>query len=211
VRFIYAHTRDWYLSVAEPRDVIEQMLPGDLDVSGWDLRKALRLFAKCNLGLNEWLGSAMVYTEQPGFADQLRQLLPRYFNPIAAIHHYRSMAESAFEDNYADGSIRIKKLFYVLRPLLACRWIERTESQPPTQFAALVAPQWVTHEEKAWIAALLQAKSTAVEAQPFELATELAEGIRAELEHYQRAASLLTAPQKAGLAELDALLREWVG
>lgn len=43
VRFLYAHPRDWYVSVFEGRDVIEQMLPGDLDVSGWDLRKALRL------------------------------------------------------------------------------------------------------------------------------------------------------------------------
>ena len=48
---------DWYISIAEPRDVIEEMLPGDLDVSGWDLRKTLRLFAKCNLALNEWIGS----------------------------------------------------------------------------------------------------------------------------------------------------------
>src|SRR3954463_6570073 len=57
VRFIYAHPLDWYLGVLERRDVIECMLPGDLDVSGWELRKALRLLAKCNLALNEWIGS----------------------------------------------------------------------------------------------------------------------------------------------------------
>jgi hypothetical protein len=28
-----------------------------LDASGWELRKALRLFSKCNLALNEWLNS----------------------------------------------------------------------------------------------------------------------------------------------------------
>lgn len=35
VRFIYVHERDWYLSVFDARDVIEEMLPGDLDVCGW--------------------------------------------------------------------------------------------------------------------------------------------------------------------------------
>ena len=47
VRFIYAHPRDWYLSVNEARDVIEEGVDEmDFDVAGWDLRKALRLFLK---------------------------------------------------------------------------------------------------------------------------------------------------------------------
>ena len=71
VRFIYAHRRDWYLSVLESRDVIERMLPGDLDVSGWELRKALRLFAKCNLALNEWILSPEVYHAEPAFRGRL--------------------------------------------------------------------------------------------------------------------------------------------
>ena len=71
VRFVYAHPRDWYLSVGDARDVIEQMLPGDLDVSGWELRKALRLFSKCNLALNEWLGSPVTYQEIAEFRREL--------------------------------------------------------------------------------------------------------------------------------------------
>src|SRR5262245_17077734 len=76
VRFIYVQPRNWYLTVFEGRDVIEAMLPGDLDLSGWELRKTLRLFAKCNLALNEWLDSPCVYAEVPKFTAQLRQLLP---------------------------------------------------------------------------------------------------------------------------------------
>jgi len=95
VRFIYAHPRDWYLSVLEPRDVIEQMLPGDLDVSGWELRKTLRLFAKCNLALNEWLGSPVTYLEVPGFRKQIATLAPNYFNSVAATYHYLRMARAA--------------------------------------------------------------------------------------------------------------------
>jgi len=93
VRYIYAHDRDWYLSVFEHRDVIEEMLSDRLDINGWDLRKSLRLFSKCNLALNEWLGSPIIYSEAPGFRDRFVKMIPRYFNSIGAMHHYRSMAD----------------------------------------------------------------------------------------------------------------------
>jgi predicted nucleotidyltransferase len=34
--------------------------------------------------------------------------------------------------------VKIKKYFYVLRPLLACGWIERYETMPPMAFDELV-------------------------------------------------------------------------
>lgn len=209
VRFVYAHRRDWYLSVFEQRDVIEEMLPGDLDVSGWDLRKTLRLFAKCNLALNEWLGSPLIYREIPEFRTQLSALIPSFFNPVAAIHHYRSMAEGSFNDNFADGQIRIKKLFYVLRPLLACRWIEKTLSQPPTEFAALVAAEWVSADERQWIADLLKTKQDAAERQQVALEAFRADAIRKELAYYESAASLVPGPSKSAVDSLDRVLREW--
>lgn len=41
VRFIYAHTPDWYLSfdIERQRDVIEYAIVGDIDCNGWDIRK----------------------------------------------------------------------------------------------------------------------------------------------------------------------------
>jgi len=210
VRFIYVHDRAWYLTVFEARDVIEAMLPGDLDLSGWELRKALRLFSKCNLALNEWLGSPLVYAEVPEFTARLRSLVPLYFNPIAATHHYRRMALASLSENLREDGIGIKKLFYVLRPLLACRWISRTLTQPPTEFAALVAAQWVTDEERAWIAGLLQQKAQAIEAQQVVLPVRWMESIQAELNHYESAAARLAAPSLPGPGALDALLQTWV-
>jgi uncharacterized protein len=123
VRFIYTHSLEWYLRVSEQRDVIEMAGPDLLDASGWELRKTLRLFAKCNLALNEWLNSPIVYREASGFRTRMQALMPSYFNPIAAVHHYASMARAAYDSCSADGTIRTKKLFYVLRALLACRWM----------------------------------------------------------------------------------------
>ena len=59
VRFVYVHRPEWYLSVDLDlrRDVIEKPITDELDISGWDIRKTLRLFAKSNPPLLEWLGS----------------------------------------------------------------------------------------------------------------------------------------------------------
>lgn len=34
VRFIYVHRPEWYLGIDEKRDVIEEMLPMDIDLAG---------------------------------------------------------------------------------------------------------------------------------------------------------------------------------
>lgn len=209
VRFIYAHPTDWYISIAEPRDVIEEMLPGDLDVSGWDLRKALRLFAKCNLALNEWLGSPITYAEVPEFRRDLAELVPTFFNPIAAMNHYCNMAERALTENYCDGKIGIKKLFYVLRPLYACRWIEHLQTQPPTEFDKLADTEWTPRAEQEWVQELVLRKASAKEAQPLELGAEKAKDIEAEIGHFKSLMTSLRAPNKASTTPLDDLLRRW--
>lgn len=210
VRFVYVHRRDWYLSVLEQRDVIEEMLPGDLDISGWDLRKSLRLFAKCNLALNEWLGSPITYGEVPEFRAQLAAFIGRHFNPIAATHHYRKMAERALEDNYRDGRIGIKKIFYVMRPLFACRWIANARTQPPTVFAELVAAPWVSEAERQWIGDLLSRKAQAIEAEPVALDAGRAQALRAEIAQFEVAAGSQAAPEKTSLSDLDLVLRKWI-
>ncbi|MEM6906851.1 MAG: nucleotidyltransferase domain-containing protein, partial [Pseudomonadota bacterium] len=57
VRFVYVHPTDWYLSLTPGRDVIELPIRDDLDIGGWDLRKALNLLLKPNPVMLEWLSS----------------------------------------------------------------------------------------------------------------------------------------------------------
>jgi uncharacterized protein len=77
VRFIYLHRTDWYLSVEAKRDVIEYRLEQNLDINGWDLKKALRLFRQSNPPLLEWLGSPIVYLEKTSTSAKLRELAKR--------------------------------------------------------------------------------------------------------------------------------------
>ncbi len=138
VRFIYLHREEWYLSIDDKKDSIEIMLPNDLDLSGWELRKALRLFRKSNPPLLEWLNSPIVYHEEPFTIDQMRAAAAGYFNPKSCLYHYLSMASGNFREYLKRDFVRTKKYFYVLRPVLACMWIERTNTMAPTEFQKLL-------------------------------------------------------------------------
>jgi predicted nucleotidyltransferase len=138
VRFIYLHPLDWYLSIADKKDVIERPINDLLDVSGWDLRKGLKLLRKSNPPLLEWLQSSLVYWEKYAVAAQMRKLSPLTFSPRSCMYHYLSMAKGNFRDYLQSDQVKVKKYFYVLRPVLACIWIEQYNTIPPLEFEVLV-------------------------------------------------------------------------
>lgn len=210
VRFIYVHRNDWYFGIDEPRDVIEAMLPGDLDLSGWDLRKTLRLFLRCNLALNEWLDSPIIYLERGDLAARMRELLPAAFRAPAGYHHYLRMAQGVFEEYLARDPVNLKKLFYVLRPLLACRWIRETGTQPPTAFDRLTAAAWVNDAERAMIAALLSAKAEASESFRTPLDPTLRQWFERELATAHSAVGNIRSTPTIEVTALNQLLRDCV-
>jgi predicted nucleotidyltransferase len=139
VRFLYVHQRDWYLSVEDGRDVIEQPLDAELDVSGWELRKALKLLRKSNPPLLEWLKSPVVYRQDEAFTAAFVELAREFYSPRRCFAHYLHMAYGNWHTYLRDREqVSLKKYLYVFRPLLACRWIERRLGQVPMLFADLV-------------------------------------------------------------------------
>jgi predicted nucleotidyltransferase len=141
VRFIYLRRPTWYLSVQRRRDVLEYPLSDGLDVSGWDVKKALGLFAKSNPPLLEWLRSPIIYREAFSMAETLRELSARYFSSRSCMHHYFHMAVGNYREYLQGDPVRVKKYFYVLRPVLACKWIAAHGTMPPMEFASLVDDQ----------------------------------------------------------------------
>ena len=140
VRFVYVHRPEWYLSVDLDlrRDVIEKPITDELDISGWDIRKTLRLFAKSNPPLLEWLGSPIIYDESWDFAAQLRALLPEYYSPARSVYHYLHMAQGNYRDYLRGDEVWLKKYLYALRPLLAVRWLEQGRGVVPMEFVRLL-------------------------------------------------------------------------
>jgi len=137
VRFIYAHKINNYLSITDKRDVIELPVNEVLDISGWDLRKALQLFLKSNAPLYEWLQSPIVYMQQGDLLNALTEAKSTYFSERAGCHHYLSMANNIFNGDLQTDEVRLKKYFYALRPSLACLWIIKNGGTPPMTFDKL--------------------------------------------------------------------------
>jgi predicted nucleotidyltransferase len=142
IRFIYKHPQEHYLSLWEKPDVIEFMTPDDLDGSGWDIAKALKLLAKSNAPLIEWLFSPVVYYQDEAFVQQMQSLAQDCFSPIATLHHYLGTTKN-FMDVCQAEEVKLKSYFYALRTALAGKWIIENNSFPPVDFMDLlpVAPQ----------------------------------------------------------------------
>lgn len=138
VRFLYAHEPEWYVSIDQRRDVIEEPVSDSLDISGWDLRKALQLLRKSNPALMEWLKSPIVYKADPGFALMFGLLANEFYSPERGFLHYLSMAKSTAQSHLQGDHIVLKKYLYVLRPLLAAKWIGQDRGPVPMKFETLV-------------------------------------------------------------------------
>ncbi|HWS43371.1 MAG TPA: nucleotidyltransferase domain-containing protein, partial [Pseudoflavonifractor sp.] len=140
VRFIYVRPREDYLRLDKRRDVVEYPIDEVLDISGWDLDKTLRLLHASNPTLFEWSQSPIVYKA----TEQFQACLPTiwtYFAAKSGLWHYLSTAEGNYRGCLKGERVRAKKYFYVLRPLLACRWILERGTPPPMRFAELVETQ----------------------------------------------------------------------
>lgn len=161
VRFIYVRPKESYLRLEKVRDVIELPINKELDINGWDLDKALRLLHKSNPTVFEWFSSPIVYQTSP-FAERFKPIMLQYFSSKSGLWHYLSMAEGNFRDYLRSDLVKAKKYFYVLRPILACRWILETGTPPPMLFAELMDSQ-LAPELKPTVSELLELKIHAPE------------------------------------------------
>ena len=139
IRFIYAVPAAKYLGVSNPPDTIEIAIKDDLDPGGWDVRKALGLLGKSNGPLIEWLHSPIVYIDRENFRENWQKLSREVLQPSKLRHHYMGLAVQISRRKLAEDAPSAKAYLYVMRALLAARWIETHHTAPPVPFAELVA------------------------------------------------------------------------
>ncbi|MDE5587532.1 MAG: nucleotidyltransferase domain-containing protein [Acetatifactor sp.] len=137
VRFVYVRPEADYLRIDEPRDVIEWQLDEVLDINGWDLKKALKQFARGNATLYEWSGSPIVYRTTEDW-NRIREVARQYFSEKSAVYHYYGTANSTLQEYLSGDMVRYKKYFYAIRPLLAAQYIEKYHEAPPVLFDELL-------------------------------------------------------------------------
>ena len=215
VRFIYSRPVDWYLTVGRPpRDVLEYPLDSDgLDVSGWDIQKALWLFRKSNPPMLEWLYSPTVYAERGICAPELRRLTADYYSPIAAANHYLHMAHANFKEYLRGPEVWLKKYLYVLRPVLAVKWIERHMNIVPVTFGTLMTGVALDDDVKTAIENLLKAKMAGEELKRGPAIPVLNYFLEAEINRLDGGESVLASlgtPGADSIEPLNALFRKLV-
>jgi len=210
VRYIYVHKLDWYLKIDDNRDNQEEILPNDIDLAGWELKKALRLFRKSNPPMLEWLRSPIVYLQQFSTAEKLRDLTKEYFNPKSCLHHYLHMAEGNYKDYLQKDMVRVKKYFYVLRPILACDWIKETDTMAPTEFHKLLDSQVTDQEVKTEIQNLLTRKMSGEEMNEEPKIQILNDFLEQKILFYNDYVKSLTQNDKPDTERLDELFKQTV-
>lgn len=141
-RFIFVRSPDDYLSLFPKRDVIETPLDDQLDVNGWDIAKAIKLLLKGNAVVIEWLTSPMIYCADEWFRSEFLSLARKVVVRERIARHYLHLGERQRKAYFTgDKQVRLKKVFYALRPATALRWLRAhpEEAVAPMHFPTLMS------------------------------------------------------------------------
>jgi predicted nucleotidyltransferase len=206
VRFIYAHPNDWYLSIAEKKDVIEIPVTEELDISGWDIRKSLRLLRKSNSPLLEWLSSPIVYKNVEAAVSPFYTLSKRAFLPESSCHHYLSMARSSIAKFQNAQDVKIKSYLYAARTILCCKWIIERVNQPPMLIQDLLIEYLPTGKIRDFVDKLINLKGNDSESTRIERSSHFEEYINEEFKSLD--AKIPKNPDNISLKEFNSVFKD---
>jgi len=175
VRFLYVRPRRDYLALSPVRDVIERPIVDEIDLNGWDIRKALGLMLKNNSVLSEWVGSPITYRDADPVIARMAELKDRHFDPNGFALHYAKLGRTAISRWLSDpGEVAVKRYFYALRPALAIRVLRRDPSRrPPMQLQQLMAEADLPPSATEEIERLVAMKADTREAGPIARVPEI--------------------------------------
>jgi predicted nucleotidyltransferase len=206
VRFIYAHPNDWYLSITEKKDVIEIPVDEELDISGWDIRKSLRLLRKSNSPLLEWLSSPIVYKYVEAAVDPFCALSKRAFLPESSCHHYLSMARSNIAKFQDEQDVKIKSYLYAARTILCCKWIIERMNQPPMLIQDLLKEYLPTGKIRNYVDKLINLKGNDSESTKIERSLHFEDHINEEFKSLD--ARIPKNSDKIPIKEFDSVFKD---
>ena len=209
VRFVYARKKEYYLRLDELKDTIDWQLDEVFDINGWDLKKALKQFARGNATLFEWSGSPVVYRTTDEWA-KIRKISEQYFSEKAAIYHYYGTANHTFHDYLQGETVRYKKYFYALRPLLAAVYIEKYHVAPPVLFDELIKLD-LTPELRKAIDELLEIKKQTTEKDESPQMPAIRNFIETELIRQKEIADSMADDRNRDWSALNLLFRDVMG
>lgn len=208
VRFIYARPAEFYLRLDKTRDVIEWQLDDTLDINGWDIQKTLRLLFSSNPTLFEWNSSPIVYRTTEEW-KRVADIINDYFKSKSGLYHYLGMAKRNYREFLKGDEVKLKKYFYVLRPVLACRWILDFGTPPPMLFSEL-KEKYLDGELKSEVDKLLEIKTTVPETKTGKKVAAINDYLDGSFIELDKAVASLPADKRNDYARLNAIFLELI-
>lgn len=203
VRFIYVRPKEFYLKLENTRDTLECELNEIYDISGWDLKKMLRLLNRSNPSIFEWAASPLVYKTTKEW-DYIKQFLKNHFSETKALYHYNSITKNNIRRYFNDTiDVRYKPYLYNLRQCLSCEWILDRKSPPPIVFDIL-KEKYLPEEIQNSVNNLLELKKSMKEKETGPRITEIdlyIDSVVSKVEKY------LEKPAEKRVSEWDELNR----
>lgn len=209
VRFIYIRPVEDYLSLQSKKDFIDWELNETLDINGWDLSKVLKHIHKSNATVFEWSNSPLVYHTTQEW-KHIKESTYNYFSCKAAMYHYYGTANKNYLEYLQEEMVKYKKYFYVLRPILACKWIEKKKCPPPVLFKDLVN-EVLENEMKPIVEKLVEKKIQMVEAEKGIRIDNLNEYIVNNISYFKEMCNSMPDDRKSDWEDLEQLFRECLG
>ena len=201
VRFIYVRPIEYYLKLEKTRDIIEWELNDVYDINGWDIKKTLELLHKSNPTLFEWNNSPLVYKTTPEW-ETVRTIITKCFMSKSGVYHYLSTAKHNYKAYLTGNEVKYKKYFYVLRPLLACKWILDNGTPPPMLFSELMETE-LEESMRPEVERLLELKMNTPEIGKGKKIAKLNQFLLAEMDEVQHRADKMDGEKPVDWQVLD--------
>ena len=184
LRFICVHPPKWYFHIEEQKDTIEHMFPDEVDLAGWELGKALRLFKRSNPSFFEWTHSPIIYYADENFLSKIKALEGKYFHREKAMYHYNHIYKKHNDRYIEEFGLPLKRFLYYLRGILVCKWLTDYGTVPPVRFMELVDATVDDQSIKSKIAHLLELKRQSNEHNHEPIGQELFNWAQAKADYY---------------------------
>lgn len=120
------------------------------------------------------------------------------------------MASFNHKKHLQRSKVNTKKYFYVLRPILACKWIEDKKTFPPVEFDKLLESQVEDQELYSQIVELLKRKKSGEELDVEERIDTIHNYLEEQIVYYQNYVISLEDGERPDLLILEELFRDTI-
>ena len=141
VRFVFVHNdKSKYIDFSTQHKDTILVHDDDLDIKGYDIRKAYEFIFHGEANVYEWLASDIVYTENKDLRWLIDDAARENFDVGSVARCYYGMAKRTYmkEMRWVD-QVKVKKYLYCLRSILCCQYVLNHNSPVPLNMDSLTS------------------------------------------------------------------------